>query len=186
MIEFFKNGQWTLNKSWTDDEEKQAIEWINRGTREHLDNLREAGGSLRMEMMNSLRDDLSSSGVKDHTKLINGEPHYLAHRYVDTNNNNVDKHKNDLSSWSINNNFTDYWHYMNHDDTDTQNSKKIYSAYIPASQIHSYMPHIARKHGNEKDEGEIIVKPHDIKMHKVTEGDELDARLKDFKNKHGL
>lgn len=51
--------------------------------------------------------------------------------------------------------------------TEWNDDHHVLHAYIPEDKIHSYVSGRGRDIDDERDEGEILVKPHEINIHKT-------------------
>ena len=54
------------------------------------------------------------------------------------------------------------------------------SAWVPEKHIHSYLPYLQQKHGHEKNEGEMLVHPHDVNVERTLTGKALEREDKKY------
>jgi len=152
-LKLSQNGQWSLEKNWKKPQIKAAEDWVMGGNREALDKLPPATGDLRNKMLHHL-DGESKFRVNPQTN----EKEYKAYRTAHVDD---DSHKSIVTSWTTDPSFAKYW------ASNSRSPQKTLHAWIPENKIHSYLPYIQEKHDHEKNEGELLVSPHDVDVYKT-------------------
>jgi hypothetical protein len=160
-------------EKWDGAQRKKAMDWTEGGNREDLNYLPKAEGKLRNKMLSDLNDDISETKVTpSRLNPITGTKEYLLHRttHVDDDRHHKNSKNKSLTSWTWDPTFANHWVNA----SDDPSMEQTMSAWIPEHHIHSYMPTITRTEGGKdfgyedyKDEGEVMVEPHDIIPHKT-------------------
>lgn len=166
VLKIAANGQWTLEKNWKAPQIKTAEKWVMNGQRADLNKLPAATGKLRNDMINHLGKE-SESRIHPTT----GEKEYKVFRGAHMAD---DSHNDQVTSWSTSPSFAHEW--SQHVD----GSPKVMQAWVPEKHIHSYLPYIQEKHGHEKNEGEMLVHPHEMNIERTLIGKELEKENKKY------
>jgi len=180
------NGQWELKKNWTPEDHKKADRWIESSNHKYLKDLPRAEGKTRANMMGLLGEH-AESRINPATK----EKEYKLFRAGKTDDSK--QHNKRMTSWTSSHSFTHYWaHILNPsrltDPTSTARNFQVSHAWIPEKHVHSYLTEgTVNRPGLEEydhpDEQEILVQPHDVKVHHVETGAELQNNVeKEFPN----
>lgn len=159
-------GQWTLVKNWEPKHIGQVEDWAESGIRRHLADLPPAQGKLRESMLK----DLSSHQSRIHPET--GEKEYKVYRAIKSGD---DSHTNRLTSWTIHPHFAAEW-------SNYAPQPQVLEAWVPEKHVHSYLPTVQTQHNHEKNEGELLVHPHDVNISKTFKGKDLDK----FQETHSL
>ena len=188
---FNKNGQWSLIKSWTPKQQKDMVfGYGEAGSETVRDSIPPASGKMRSNMMTHLQNRTKSR--------INPETGEKEYRLFRAHTSKDDRYKTQRSAWSTDPDMCLYWADVNRYDPnkeyfhprqkaeDAAEEKKygkyqISAAWIPEKHIHSYLPPLQDKYQSEKEEGEALVMPHDIKIDKIIKGSKLNNLINKFK-----
>lgn len=163
-VSYLLNGQWTLEK-WSGKHIDRAVDWVERGMHESLDDLPKAKGLMRRSMLKDLELDIDKlnkvPGLQRRVNPETGEKEYLLHRTQSIMPSGKAQ-RQQPRSWSADEGFCHYWGSYN-------KTTRIISAWIPEKHIHSYLPTAARIEQGPvndwaKNEHEVLVAPHKLNI----------------------
>lgn len=193
-IIFNKNGQWNLVKNWSPKQQKDMVfGWGEYGNPQHKDTIPPTSGKLRSDMLNHL---------ENRTKVrVNPDTGEKEYRLFRAHTANDQRHQTERTSWSTHPDFCLYWadinrrnpaqtyHSNSQRDEDIAQEKKygkyqVSAAWVPEKHVHSFLPPLQVKHGSEKEEGEAIVSPHDVKIDKTVKSAKLYKLLDSLKGQN--
>lgn len=168
-IEFLANGQWRLEKGDMNAKGSSKIRnWVHSGMRDHLKDVPELEGRQKQKSLNMI-----SQQTKSRINEKTGEKEHLLYRAAPEK---TPHWKDSLTSWTTDNGMAHYWgsnqndmHQEAHESGDKDYMEsvgephKVHFAWIPEKHIHSHVNSVIGE-GHEKNEGEVLVHPHDINI----------------------
>ena len=167
------NGQWILEKSITAQSGSATRNWQHSGNRRYMDKIPRLEGRQRHKAIDNISKD-TKTRVNPKTQ----QKEFLMHRATKAG----DKfHLKNKTSWTTNESFTHHWVNAALSGESEPALQTIMHAWVPEEHVHAHLPTISGYQA-EKEEGEVIVNPHNFNIFHQTSG--KDSQLQ-WQEKYG-